>query len=95
MLYDPLFFFSSEQLQIDPKNVKALTLRGAAFSRKGENEKAIADYTAILEIVPTDTNALYNRGVLHDKQGKLDKVFGPYLMRVFFFLCKITHFVCL
>jgi tetratricopeptide (TPR) repeat protein len=45
-------------------NLKALYLRGSAFSKKGQFANAIRDLTAAIEIDPNHIESLYDRGLL-------------------------------
>lgn len=50
-------------------------LRGEARKEKGEDDKAIADFTRALQIRSNYHQALYMRGLVHEKQGKYLEAF--------------------
>ena len=52
---------------------KAYTNRGNAYGKKGQLDRAIADYDHAIEIVPEDVDAYYNRGNVYRKKGQLDR----------------------
>ena len=49
---------------MDPNNLKALYLRGSAYSKKSQFANAIKDLTSAIEINPNHIDALYNRGII-------------------------------
>jgi tetratricopeptide (TPR) repeat protein len=49
--------------------IKALAARGAAFTRQGQAERAIADYDALLRLDPTLADIFNARGELYWKKG--------------------------
>jgi tetratricopeptide (TPR) repeat protein len=52
--------------------------RGMAFAAKGEDEKAVADYTMAIKIVPAYGPAYLNRGNFYSNQDKLDAAIADY-----------------
>lgn len=61
---------------------RALVNRAYCHSEKGDIDKAIADYTAVIELVgaPVDqvAHARINRGVAYKRQGDMDKAITDY-----------------
>jgi len=54
----------SRALELDPRNVRSLQLRGAVYVRTGQNEKAMADLSRALELDPLHVEALGPRCVV-------------------------------
>jgi len=57
----------------DLKDAKAHTARGVAYAMKGENDKAIENYSKAIEINPKDSKAYILRGVVYRKNGDYKK----------------------
>ncbi len=61
---------------------RALVNRGATYFQQGESEKAIADYTAVVQMpdAPAEqkANALVNRGATYFQQGESEKAIADY-----------------
>jgi tetratricopeptide (TPR) repeat protein len=47
--------------------------RGWAYDKKGDHDKAIAEYTEAIRLDPKDAMAYNNRGWAYRKKGELDK----------------------
>ena len=62
--------------------MNALLNRGAAYSLQGETEKAIQDYSALIDLEDTPTEkrakALLNRGITYSQQGEIGKEIRDY-----------------
>ena len=58
-------------IESDPRHAQAHQARGAAWYKVGDNERAIADYSASLAIDPKYIRAYYNRGLAWEAEGKL------------------------
>jgi tetratricopeptide (TPR) repeat protein len=56
----------------------SLNSRGCAFERKGETDKAIADYTKAIDLDIRDAEAYYNRGAAFYKNGDVDKAIADW-----------------
>ena len=52
---------------------KALTGRGVGHARSGAYDKALADYNMATQIDPTYAAAYYSRGLIYEKQGKIEQ----------------------
>jgi tetratricopeptide (TPR) repeat protein len=70
--YDRAIAEYSEVLKLRPQSaIDIYKLRGHAYSRKGDNKHATADYDAALKLAPEDADTLLNRGArLERTQGK-------------------------
>jgi tetratricopeptide (TPR) repeat protein len=58
--------------------IKALTARGAAFTRQGQADRAIADYDALLRLDPTLADIFNARGELYWKKGDRPKAVADF-----------------
>ncbi|GBU25742.1 hypothetical protein R83H12_02397 [Fibrobacteria bacterium R8-3-H12] len=61
-----------------PDDTAPLLNRGAAYYNKGNYDRAIDDYTAVLRIEPDNHEALYNRGIAHYLKGDYDLAIEDY-----------------
>jgi tetratricopeptide (TPR) repeat protein len=59
--------------EINPKNGDGYYSRGLAWFHKGQNDKAITDYTKAIELNPRFVRAYYNRSYAYETQGQLLK----------------------
>jgi tetratricopeptide (TPR) repeat protein len=57
---------------------KVYNNRGDAWVKKGDSDKAIADYTKAIEIMPKDAAAYGNRGIAWDDKGAYDQAVADY-----------------
>ena len=62
----------------DPKYAQAYYNRGNAYSNKGDTDRAIADYTAAIQLDPTYANAYYNRGNGYSNKGDTARAIADY-----------------
>lgn len=60
-----------KQIPIEPDKLELYLLRGDIHSAQGQHEKAIADYTRVLEQRPNTIGALYRRGMAHFRAAKI------------------------
>jgi tetratricopeptide (TPR) repeat protein len=60
-------------IHINPGYAAAFTNRGIAYARKGEQGKAIADYTEAIQLKPDNAIAFHNRANAYMAQRELDK----------------------
>ena len=56
----------------------ALCCRGISYDKLGQFEDAIADFTRVLELDPTNVNAFFNRGSAYDSLGQYEKAVADY-----------------
>lgn len=63
----------------EPRN-KALAYsnRGNAYGKKGEFDRAMADYAKAIELNPNFAKAHYGRGLAYEKTGDRVKAIGDY-----------------
>jgi tetratricopeptide (TPR) repeat protein len=52
--------------------------RGLAYYKKGEHDRAIADFTESIALDPNDAEAYYNRGVVYGAKGEFDRAIADY-----------------
>ncbi len=52
--------------------------RGNAYYRKGDYDRAIADYTRAIQLKPNDAEAYYNRGNAYADKGDYDRAIADY-----------------
>jgi tetratricopeptide (TPR) repeat protein len=57
-----------------PNDTKALVNRAFCYAKIDDFQKAVEDYTHVLEFEPDNTHALYNRAISFDKMGRLNEV---------------------
>ncbi len=58
------------EVAADPDDLRARLALGFAYQQAGRFDEALAEYEAVLAIIPTDTAALYNTGVIHLELGQ-------------------------
>ena len=61
-----------------PEDADIYNLRGNAYYKKGEIDKAIADYTRSIEVNPGFATAYYNRGSAYYFEGKIEMASDDY-----------------
>ena len=62
----------------NPTSAEAFYGRAYAYDRKGDNDRAIADYTRAIELKPEFVAALYNRANIYAKKGDNDRALEGY-----------------
>src|SRR5262245_9072825 len=68
-------------LQLEPLSphvALAYGLRGSAYARKGNGEKALADFDQALEIDPRQVRIYINRGNLYRDKGDLERAIADF-----------------
>src|SRR6187431_2697949 len=60
-------------VRYDPKNVAALFNRGLILRDKGEDDRALRDFTQLLKLDAKNAPALFQRGMLYVAKGESDK----------------------
>jgi len=63
---------AGEHLEKHPKSAEALLLRGKAYEKLGNDDAALADYTAAIETNPKFAKAYYQRARFHERRGQLE-----------------------
>src|SRR5262249_48823929 len=59
--------------ELDPKLASAWTIRGDAYLKLGQADKAVADFSRAIDLDPKDAAARYTRGTASLNLGKLEK----------------------
>lgn len=54
---------------MDPGNSHAFHNRGISYDKNGDFERAIQDFTKVLDLDSSNANAYFNRGSTHDSIG--------------------------
>ena len=54
------------------------TCRGISFDKLGDFKKAVADFTTVIKLDPSNVNAYFNRGSAFDSLGQYDKAVSDY-----------------
>jgi predicted TPR repeat methyltransferase len=67
---DKIIEACTRKLMTDPRDLKALVVRGNSFMKKAMFENAIVDLNVALEMDPYDTECLFNRGIAYSKVGR-------------------------
>ena len=52
--------------------------RGAAYDKKGDSDRAIADFDTAIELDPTNVDAYNNRGAAYDKKDDSDRAIADF-----------------
>ena len=74
--WDDLISLSSAvipTLKSDADKANAYYLRGIAYNKKGEYDRAIADYNQAIKLNPDDATAYTNRGGAYNEKGEYDR----------------------
>jgi Tfp pilus assembly protein PilF len=59
-------------------NARAYLKRGITYRGKGDNDRAIADFTQAIQLDPKSTQAYVNRGFAYDDKGDDDRAIADY-----------------
>jgi tetratricopeptide (TPR) repeat protein len=76
--YDGAIEVSNTGLAEFPDCYSILDRRADAYHRKGENEKALADYTRMIALKPENPKSWNSRGNLYHEMGEYDKAIADY-----------------
>jgi tetratricopeptide (TPR) repeat protein len=69
----------SEFIRLSPNSVAAFNERGWSYAKKGDYDRAIADYTEAIRLDPVwSALPYYNRGSAYEKKGELDKALADF-----------------
>ncbi|MCP4935477.1 MAG: tetratricopeptide repeat protein [bacterium] len=68
----------SEVVRRNPTNVNALNMRGTAFAKSHDYERALADFNAAIDIDPQYYQAYGNRALVYIKMGRIDLAKADY-----------------
>jgi tetratricopeptide (TPR) repeat protein len=83
----------NRMLKLDQKDDQArITMfRGQAYERKGDPDRAFADYNEALRLDPTDPFAYKDRGKAYHARGDLDRAIADYDQSIKFMLQMGSH----
>ncbi|MDR2793842.1 MAG: tetratricopeptide repeat protein, partial [Treponema sp.] len=70
--YDGAIEVFNKALEEDPDDYTILEARGNAYSENGEKEKALADYTRMIELMPQKSDGWNCRGNLYHELKEYD-----------------------
>ena len=70
--------FSLHSPARNPNSVEALNERGLSYAKKGEYDRAIADYTEAIRLDRESVLPYSNRGSAYEKKGELDKALADF-----------------
>jgi tetratricopeptide (TPR) repeat protein len=76
--YDGAIEMCNAGLAEFPDYFSLIDCRAATYSRKGENEKALADYTRLIALWPKDPDGWNSRGNLYHEMGEYDKAIADF-----------------
>jgi tetratricopeptide (TPR) repeat protein len=76
--YDAAIEVFNTGLAEHPDSYALLDRRANTYRRKGENEKALADYTRMTVLKPRDTDGWNSRGCLYQELGEYDKAIADF-----------------
>lgn len=71
---------NQDERTVDPGYTGAFYIRGCAFEKIGQIEKAIDDFTTVLNIDPYHVNAAYAWGACENKRSNFAKAIEDYNM---------------
>ena len=63
---------------MNPKDAGSYNNRGAAYKAKGQNDRAIADFSKALEIDPRLAAVYYNRAAIYRAKSEIDRAIADY-----------------
>jgi len=75
--FDEAMAVYKRTLKLVPDGPDRLNLRndlGVAYFRRGEMEKAVEEFKAVLQLDPGNTNAVYNLGQLYRQEGQSERM---------------------
>jgi tetratricopeptide (TPR) repeat protein len=73
-----LYLSKTYKIRIDPNHTNAYINRGNTYSKRGEYDRAIADYTQAIRLDPTNADAYYNRGVVYAKKDDCNRAIADF-----------------
>jgi tetratricopeptide (TPR) repeat protein len=76
--YDGALALLNKAQELDPDSALVLNLRGLAYSNKGEEERALADYAAALQKRPNFPSPYNNRGLIFMRRGELQRAYDEF-----------------
>lgn len=76
--YDAALVALNKALELDPDNATVLNSRGLAYSNKGEDERALADYDLALQRRQNFPAPYNNRGLIFLRRGELQRAYDEF-----------------
>jgi tetratricopeptide (TPR) repeat protein len=80
--YDGAIVAFTASHEIAPQNIMVINQRGIAYSYKGDDERALADYDLCLQLRPTFGSAYNNRGLIFMRRGELQRALDEFGLAV-------------
>src|SRR5262249_18326810 len=68
----------NKALELDPDNATVLNSRGLAYSNKGEEDRALADFDLALQKRPNFPAPFNNRGLIYLRHGELQRAYDEF-----------------
>ena len=68
----------AKRSDFNPDDAVALTNRGVAYARKGDYDRALADYDKAIRREPKYARAFNDRGALYGRKGDYDRAIADY-----------------
>lgn len=78
LLSDAILSFTCVIRVVNPDYIPAYMIRGAAYIRRQEYDRAIRDYTRAIELEPSLLSAYNNRGIVYTAIGDYDRAEDDY-----------------
>ncbi len=60
------------EIKLRPNYAEVYYDRGAVYAKKGEYDKAIADFSKAIKLIPTFTDAYFERAIVYLRMDKLE-----------------------
>jgi tetratricopeptide (TPR) repeat protein len=76
--YDLAFEDADKALSLNPKDDKALAIRGQTYRLKKDYDRAVQDFEAAIRLNPKNAEALRGRGQVYMEQDDLDKALAEF-----------------
>jgi len=76
--YDGAIVAFSAAHDNDPEHIGYINSRGIAYSNKGDDERALADYDLCLKLRPNFASAYNNRGLIFMRRGDFERAFAEF-----------------
>jgi tetratricopeptide (TPR) repeat protein len=67
-----------QAIRQNPRGAQSYTNRGIEYAKKGDLDRALADFNKAIELNPKDAEAYNNRGIAYRGKGDLDRALADY-----------------
>jgi tetratricopeptide (TPR) repeat protein len=67
-----------QAIRQNPRGAQSYTNRGIEYAKKGDLDRALADFNKAIELNPKDAEAYNNRGIAYRGKGDLDRSLADY-----------------